>query len=439
MSFSCDTVRTNLARQTPVYDECFLEDFISKTMVHAPFMGRHQTKVWEDGKDQLFYDKMHVEQPNLTKPWQQINSVECGNACEPPRTLIGFGSTRDSVVMYQKDLQSQPWCLQQMRGIPRIGEQISMIYDILRQMPAMYIDDFLRTRFTSFHDELQIAGSAFGTFAVTSANTSENLTTINLGSTANLPTSELTLPILEYYGQLIGMRGYDEESGLPPGMRNLVTHSRCYQKLVGTNPELRPYIRTADMKNLSPLYMPGKGINAEPFGRWSPTFDEKQLRFQTNGSGLLQRVFPYLNTAATTGEKPVVNPAWFNARYAISYIIHPMAATLYTPQPKNINPMVPTVNTSMFGKWDYINPQGLIMWTNPDGTTCTKQNDHQFWFYWLCHLEAGFRYDQRQLVMPILHLIDGSGKDCVVNQPVCGDAPQYVIQSYDGSPDMCTT
>lgn len=436
MSFDCNHIRTNLARQTPVYDENFLEDFISG-MVNQPFFGRHKTRTWEDGKDTITYDKVHVEQPNFTRPWQRIDSSECGNACEPPRTLVGYGTTRDTAFMEQKDLQSQPFCLQQLRGIPHVGEQIGKIYEILREMPMAFIGDFLRTRFTSYHDTLQIASSTFNTFAITSANTDTNLTTINLGSTANLPTSQLTLPILEYYGQQLGMNNYDKMSGLPAGMRNLVTHSRTWQKLTAQNPELRSQLHPTQFNEFSPLYKIGKGINATPWGFLAPTFDEVQVRFQTNGNGLLQRVFPYLNTAATTGEKPVINPAWFNARYALSYLLHPEAAILYTPAPKKIAPMIPSVNTSMFGKWDYINPQGVIMWQNPDGTTCTKNNDEQFWFYWLCHLEAGFRYDQRELVMPILHLIDGAGKDCVVNEPVCGTAPQYVTQDYNGSPDLC--
>lgn len=440
MAFNCNAVRTNLARQTPVYDENFLQDFISKQMFKSqPFMGRHMTATWEDGKDELFFDKVHVQQPNFTKPWQRISSSECGNACEPPRTLVGYGTTRDSVFMSQKDLQSQPFCLQQLRGIPHVDKQIAEIYSLLRMMPMGFIGDFLRTRFTSYHDTLQIAGSSFNTFAITSANTSENLTTINLGSTNNLPTSELTLPIMEYYGQQMTMNGYDQESGLPPGVQNLVTHQRTWQKLTAQNPELRSQIRPQTLADLSPLYKLGQGVSADPWGFLAPTFDTQQLRFQTNGSGLLQRVFPYLNTSATTGDKPAINPAWLNARYAISYIIHPKAATLYTPKPKKIAESVPSVNTSMFGQWSFINPQGLIQWENPDGTTCTKNNDHQFWFYWLCHLEAGFKYEQRSLVMPILHLIDGSGKDCVVNQPVCGSVPQYSAQDYNSNPDMCET
>lgn len=433
MAYNCDAIRTELALQTPTYDESFLEDFVSRELVNEPFMGRHKTKTWTDGKGTLIYDKLHVQQPNYTVQWETINGDECANPCEPPMTTVGHGSTRDSVSMQQLDLISQPWCLQQMRTVPHIGEQISQIYKILSQIPQTFIGDFLRTRFTSYHDTLQIAGSAFGTFAITTGNTSPNLTTLNLGSTANLPTSSLTWDILSYYSQLVGMRGYDYKSGLPSGMRSLLTHSRVFQNLVGTNPALRAQIRPTDLKSLSPLFMPGKGINAEPFGFLAPTFDEKQVRFQHVGNGVLNRVFPYLNTDATTGEKPTVNPAWFNARYALSYILHPEAATLYTPAPRKIHELVPQLNTAMFGKWTFINNQGIIRLYNPDGTYCDKDNADQFWFYWRTHLEAGFRYDQRDLVMPILHLIDGSGAACVVDAPVCGDAPAYVAQDYTGS------
>lgn len=440
MAFDCNRIRTQLALQTPIYDERFLEDFISGELVTDPFMGRHQTRAWTDGKDTIVYDKVHVQQPDYTGPWQRINGEECGNACEPPRTTVGWGTTRDSAYMEQKDLDSPPFCLQQLRTVPHVGEQIGKIYQVLREIPQSFTSDFLRTRFTSYHDELQIAGSGLSTFAITSANTDPNLTTINLGSTANLPTTQLTLPYLDALTQTLGMRGYNKESGLPNGMYNLVTHPRQYQYLTGMNPALRGQLYSPAFKDLSPLYKVGAGVNAEPFGNLAPTFDEKQLRFQTNGNGLLQRVLPYLNETTTTGKKPVVNPAWLNARYAISYILHPQAAVLYTPEPKKIHPMVPSVNSAMFGKWAFVNNQGIIRLPNPDGTYCDKDNTDQFWFFWRAHLELGFRYDQRELVMPILHLIDGRGADCLVNAPVCGTAPAYVEQDYEGySTGFCST
>lgn len=440
MAFDCNRIRTELARQTPVYDEVFLDDFISGELVTDPFMGRHRTRGWSDGKDTLFYDKLHVRQPDYTDPWQRINSEECGNACNPPQTTVGWGTTRDSVFMEQKDLNSQPFCLQQLRGIPHVGEQITKMYKIIREIPASFTSDFLRTRFTSYHDTLQIAGSSLNTFTITSANTDANLTTLNLGSSALLPTSQLTLPLMNTYSQKILMRGYSKESGMPNGMINLVTHSLQYADLVGMNPALRGQLYSTSIKSLSPLYRVGEGINAEPFGNIMPTFDEKQIRFQHAGNGLLQRVYPYLNTPATTGEKPVENPAWLNARYAISYILHPMAAVLYTPEPKKIHPMVPTVNSAMFGKWTFVNNQGIIRLPNPDGTYCDKDNTDQFWFFWRAHLELGFRYDQRELVFPILHQINGIGASCLVDSPACGAAASYVVQDYDGAGQgFCST
>jgi hypothetical protein len=73
----------------------------------------------------------------------------------------------------------------------------------------------------------------------------------------------------------------------------------------------------------------------------------------------------------------------------------------------------------------------------PDGTVCTKNNDEQLWFYWLSAMELGFQYMYPELIMPILHLVDGSGFDATVNKPVCGDAPQYVAQDYSNDPTVC--
>lgn len=440
MATSCDELRDDFARQTPVYDEVFLKDFISD-MANAPFLGRHMTRVWQDGAAVRFFDKVHVAQPDYTSPWGARTSGEtgdCAEACNPPTSFVDWGTTRDQYNMENKTLRSRPMCLDELRQIPHLSEQVSEIYRVLRKIPMGFMGDFLRTRFTSYHDTLQIAGSDFDTFAITSANTSPQLTTINLGNTNLLPTSELTWAILSAYGQELEMRGYSQESGLPSGMYNLVTHPRTYQKLVGLNPELRSQLLVNNIKELSPLYMPGKGINADPFGPFAPTFDAHQLRFQHSGSGLLQRVLPYTNDPATTGQKPIVNSAYLNARYAISYILHPKAATLLTASPKKIHDKIPSVNSSMWGTWGFINDNPII-WKNPDGTECTKNNELKWWFYWLVYLEAGFKYEQRDLVMPILHLIDGSGRDCVVDSPVCGDSPQYVEQSYTSDPEMCET
>lgn len=437
MAFDCDTLRTNLALQTPVYAEAFLGDFISDC-VNVPYVGRHKSEVWEYETDRVFFDKVHIMQPNYLTDWQIIDASECGDSpCSPPSAFIGFGSTRDSAVMEQLKLRSQPFCLEQLVRVPKVSKQMTKILEVVRQIPLGFTGDFVRTRVVSYHDTLQIAGSAFATFAITAANTAVNLKVLDLGSAANLPTSQLTWDYLSYLSQILGLRCYDKMSGLSKGMRNLITHPRTYAKLVGMNPEVRSLLHLVGVKDVSPLYELGTGINADPFGVIAPTFDEHQVRFEHAGNGLLNRVLPYLNTPATTGEKPIENPAYVNACYAISVLNHPQATLVYTTKPKKIHDMIPTVNSAIYGKWDFINPEGVIMWENPDGSTCTQNNEGRAWFYWLCLLQLGFEYDQRILNMPILHQIDGSGRSCMVDAPTCGDCPVYVEQDYNGDPDMC--
>jgi hypothetical protein len=444
MSISCLDLSSSLARQTPVYDERFLKDFISD-MTTAPFLGRHQTEIWDDGAAQRVFDKVSVGQPNYTTQWNVRTGADCGLTF-PTNDFVAFGTTRDQYVMENKRLQSQLFSLDQLRTIPKLGAQIAEIYRNLRKIPLGFSGDFLRTRMLAYNNTLYVCGNAFSTLTLTNANESPappftidpNANNINLGSEANLPTSDLTWDYLNYYQQVLGLQGYDQQSGLPTGMRSLVTHTRTFQRLVGLNPEIRSQVRLTDFKSASPLYMPGKGINADPFGAFAPTFDEHQLRYQDSGSGYLERVLPYVNVSASTGIKPQINPAWLNASYAISYIIHPQATTLFTPKPKAVHKMIPTINSAMWGNWEYINGM-VLMYNQQDGTVCTINNDLQWYFYWLCYLELGFKYDQRPLVLPILHLIDGAGQACMVNNPICGSAQQYVAQSPGDLPPTCSS
>jgi hypothetical protein len=190
------------------------------------------------------------------------------------------------------------------------------------------------------------------------------------------------------------------------------------------------------VKDVSPLYQIGTGINADPFGSFAPTFDDHQLRYQDAGNGVLTRVLPYYNAAASTGLKPVVNPAYLNARVGISYLIHPKATVLLTPKPKKVHEMIPTVNSAMWGTWDYINDRTML-YQQQDGSTCTIDNINLFKFYWACYMELGFKYEQRPLVVAILHLIDGAGKACTVDVPICGAAPQYSQYSTSDNPPVC--
>ena len=456
-AISCSQLSTALARQTPVYDINFLKDFISD-MTTAPFMGRHQTSTWEDGAESRVFDKVSVGQPNYTQQWNKRLGADCGMSF-PTSTYVAYGTTRDQYFMENIKVYSQLFNLDQLRTIPNLPKQIAEIYRNFRKIPIGFTNDFIRTRMLSYNDTLYVCGFNSGVFLTiplecgqegqtpsAASNIDPQASNIYIANATNLPTSDLTWTYLNYYQQVLGLQGYDSESGLPSGMRSLVTHSRTYQRLVGLNPEIRSQVRLDSFKSASPLYMPGKGINAEPFGPFAPTFDEHQLRYMwtgsldgsgnPTGSGNLQRVLPYVNVSASTGIKPTINSAWLNARYAITFIPHPKASMVFTPKPKKVHEMIPTINSAMWGAWEYIN-NAVLMYLQQDGTTCTINNELQWYFYWLCYLEMGFKYEQRPLVIPILHLIDGAGAASMVDTPICGSVPQYVVQNPSDNPPTC--
>jgi len=406
----------------------------------SPYVGRHQTEAWQDGTgDTHFFDRIHVGQPDLSNGWQRIDAGECEDACSPPRVHVAFGTERNSYYKEQMRLVSQLFCMTQLRHQTRPGEQIAEIYRSLKKIPEIYNTDFIRVHAFDKATTVQIAGSAFGTFTPDSTppgNITGQLTTIDLGAAGNLPTSELTFPYLNYLTTVLGLEGYSTESGLPDGMYNLITDPRVWFKMTNGAESLKDMMALTSVDQASPLYKIGQGVQ-RPFGNIAPTLDKQQIRFQDMGGGILNRVYPYTNVATTTGIKRQVNSAWVNARYGLSFLWHPKALKIWTPSFSKMHEKVPSINTSFYGRWNFVNPQGLIQYEMPDGTLCTKNNDEQLWFYWLSALELGFQYKYPELLMPILHLIDGSGRDCMTNSPVCGDAPQYQIQSYGDDPDVC--
>jgi len=438
MADACDAWRTNLASQTPIFDKEFLKDW---TPLGNPFFGRHQSGTWEMGTgDTHFFDTITVGQPNLQNRWQRISAAECDNACNPPRVFVGFGSRRDSYFPEQIDLNSQTFCLTQLEHSTRPGEQIAEWMRGAKKMPEMYYNDFLKVHAFDMHTEVQIAGAAFSTFVpdITGpvTNITGQLTTVDLGAAANLPTSELTWPYLNYLTTILELQGYHESPGSPQaGFFNLITDPRVWFKLTNGMDSMKDMMAFTNIQQASPLYKIGYGVQ-NPFGNLVPTLDTAQIRFQHSGDGMLQRVMPYFNQASTTGIEPVVNPAWVNAIYGLSYLWHPMAIKLWAKSFAKIHAMVPSIGNSMFGEWHFIN-DNVLMAPQPDGTVCTLNNDNRRYFYWKVNLYSAFQYKYRKWIMPILHLIDGSGKCSTVDQPVCCDAPAYVEQNYSDDPTVC--
>ena len=60
--------------------------------------------------------------------------------------------------------------------------------------------------------------------------------------------------------------GLDRYAGIPVSLD-------IVQRLVGLNPEVKAQLHLGGVKDVSPLYQIGVGVNADPFGSFAPTFD----------------------------------------------------------------------------------------------------------------------------------------------------------------------
>ncbi|MGV1047683.1 MAG: hypothetical protein ACOYD4_04040 [Solirubrobacterales bacterium] len=448
MADRCDAFRTNLAQQTPVFDQKFLPNF---NPLNSAVMGRHETGVWETGTgDTHTFDTITVGQPNLQNRWQRVNAGlsssgaepqgECTDACMPPRVFVAGGSKRSTYFPEQLDLQSQIFCLTQLEHSTKPSEQVAEWYSKIKQLPEFYNTDFLQVHAADMNTAIQICSMpTFPTLTPApgaGGNISGQLTTINCAA-SGLPTSQLTFPYLNYLTTQLDLDGYHEaESGLPADLFNLITDPRSWFNMTNGAPEMKNMMALTGFQQSSPLYKIGSGIQ-QPFGNIAPTLNPRQIRFQASGT-MLYRVEPYINTAATTGLEPIKNPAWINARYGLSFIWHPKAIKLWTKSFAKIHEKIPSVNSAMYGKWNVIN-DGVLMVPQPDGTTCTIRNDNRKKFYWLCEMYLGFQFKYSKFLYPIIHLLDGSGKDCATDSPVCGSAPQYAAQDYSNNPIVCET
>lgn len=436
MARDCDGFRTELQKQTNFFEPSFLKTY---TPWDSDVLGRHDTGVWQTGTGDTHYvDRMDIGYPDLTNRWQPISSADCTNACSPPEVGVSMGSERSSYTMAQLDLKGPLFCLTQLEQSTKPGEQFRAWIDALRKLPAMYDADFIRSSAVMYHDAVQIVDDRFDEFIPdptdVTGNITGQLTTIDLGAEANLPQSKLTWKFIQRYVRRLAAEGYSQDSGLSPLMYNILTNERTWYDLTNGNGDMKAMFNISDYKDASPLYKIGLGVDV-PFGNLAPTISNTPLMFQHAGNGVLQRLYPQHNIAGTTGRIRQVNDPYINARYTISLLWHPKAVKVWTPAGGKIHDLIPTINSSMFGKWKMINPQETnFSYTSEDGTVCVYNNDMQRYFYWKAPLRLGFQYKYPRLVTPLLHQVDS---DCVSNQPACGTLPQYVQQDYSNNPDLC--
>lgn len=433
MAISCSDFNDYLFRQMPHYDQAILQDWHPtddawighmKAMQWDPFTGTEHT-----------YDQARAAFPDLSGCWQTVNTNADGcltAPCATPEKFIGWGWDRKTYGYEKMSYRTQVLCFDDIITRQKAKEQLSIIVDMLKRNSMTIQSDWMRRKAVQANTHIYIAGSGLDRVTITGDTFDPNCTTIDLGSDANLPTSMLTMPYLQRLVPRLKMDGYFKRKYIPGGMLKLITDEVTAYQLTNGNPQLTQNFRYDDFAVGGNLYKYGLSTAV---GNYGIAYDFFPMRFYRTADGVLTRVFPYTNGAATIGIGQDVSTEYLEAPYQMNYVWHPEAMIRLTPKMVSVNPEMPFLTRDLAGKWYFEVPSGDFSAPNPvNGEICTYNNQRRNMGYFWADFQNGIKAEYPEWTRAILSLRDPG---CVTDMPRCSPTPDYVIQDNSSANEPC--
>lgn len=423
MAITCKSFTDFLSRRTEHLDDEILRDI---TPVHG-WIGHVETGQFkaQDGVSHT-YDRFNRVMPDLSNPWADVTAQSCiGQPCDPTETIIGIGFTRDSYKLQTASYATDLFCFDLILSADRAKQQFSWIVENLRDATSIIVSDRLKCEAFRVCQDRWVAGAGSGLTA---------FTYVEMGNLINvvpsvLPTSKLTARMLQRRVEPQILRGAlgKNPKGKPP-LLELVTDMTTLWELREGNSELTDHWRWESFDVGSEYYKYGW---VGKIGNYAIRVDPHPIRFQING-GVLNRVFPYVNIAATQGIKGIDNPAYINAPVQAHFIWHNRVMQSLVRDTTSINPMMPFAARDFGGKWQFVMDNMVCKQT--DGTLTpvdnTRRNKGKF--------IADFAFATKKMYPEFGEVILALREPaCVVEVPPCADTPAYVAQDYGSHNDLC--
>lgn len=422
MAWDCNRFNNFLFRRTPDWDKELAKDRFPWSYLYS---NMYPTKTWASFTgDTHTWDRVHVTRPNDDGCWESINVDACNmNICDPETFYTGWGSTRSYYGKFRRDYRSPVFCFDQLRHVEEAEAQLSAIIDGHKEMPDGIISDFIRMLVLRQAGTFHICGSALLELPVTANMFSANCRQIDLGSANNLPTSKLTMNYLDNHVEDLLYNGYFDHDFLPTGQFACTTDIQTLRDMANQNPTLAKMFTGADEAKAASFYE--FGIMTR-IGNWGFKIDKEPLRFQHLGNGVLERVWPYENVAATVGRRPVFDLAYKNAEYQMFHVFNRSARELYVGDITPVHPeMKFSVARSLMGKWSWKSPDYFRGRNAATGEVCEFDNVKKNKGFFLGEYEMGTKTIYPEIEMIILAKRE---PQCVVNLPRCAATPDIAYQ-----------
>lgn len=433
-TWSCSAYFDYLYDESPHFDKDILRDWFP---TDDAWIGHISTIPWESftGTTHV-YNRVHIGAPDLSQAWVKYDTQDSdcvSNACSPHAICVGWGNTRKTYSRERVRYQTNVLCFDQINTRAKAKEQLAQIIRGIKELTVMVWSDYHRRNAAMQSTTLQICGQAMNSITISPASFTGGMATLDLTSAANLPTSNLTAQYLQRFYEPLQGNGYFKSKYVPNGIFKLITDPITSQQLIQGNPALTSNFKFTDFQRGGELFKYGM---SQGIGNYGIAWDKFPARFYHKANGLLVRVWPYTNVAATIGQKPELDAHWVTAPYQLSYIWHPEAMHRAVPSLTSVHPEMPFLTRDLGGKWTFTGPQSdVIVVTDPGtGDTCVIDNKARNQGLWWADFEAGFRFENPEWTVAILHQRDPG---CVTDNPACSTASGYVEQSFDCINPVC--
>lgn len=427
MGINCGQASSYLFRRTPNFLKDLVEDLFPRDMLYStlypfqPWPSFHGTE--------LTWDRIHVNMPNDMGDWEQMRSEDCLiNVCNPEIRQLDWGSTRSVFGKFRRRWKTRVLCLDQLRHIEEAKAQIAMIYKGLMKVPEYVKAEFMKYQCAAGSNYIYSCGTGLTSVAVTSGMfpTGGGLASLNMGSDANLPTSKLSMNYLQQYVPQLQYNGYFDGQFTPTGKLQIITDMQSAIELCNQNPALAGMYQGADFEKGGQYFKYGAMMGCGNFLFDIATYP---ARFYRSTPGVLTRVMPFQNEAATVGSTPVLDPQWLNAPYQLSHVPHRMARDVYRGEIPELGGETKFGRRDLWGKWNWCNDAVLMSFDPNSGTTCTLDNVARNWGYFWADYEAGVQNTRPELELMILHQRETTAVADVPRAAGLATTPTLVAQS----------
>lgn len=311
----CANQYEQLLEQLPVK---FMDEVPLRLFQSDAWLAMMTRKPWLVGSGDTL-TTVHTEPtiPSDVTTWTPIqDSNDSGNnqSCSPDGAIVPMASTKRTVTLEQKALDSEDICyiktLQAFQFQRQLINNVRNFEEVIRRVQSLRIQE------------------RYSYLAGNKVIVNQNRTTTGSGEawSTEAPTSQLTQSFLDhYYDALLNGRGIEGAFGTSDGspVFLLLTDRMTSNRIRLNDPDIREDFRYADPRELlKPLGVKYsyKGFAHAPL--------REQRRFDIVDGQWVER-YKLVAAPASTGNKAVLNPLWENAEYGESYIFHKDAVTMH--------------------------------------------------------------------------------------------------------------